>query len=78
MGIRWLVSNLIFGYQRRNRAGRIGYVFSVIGILGMFQRVLMQTPPGAFGGIPAILFIVGVVFTLLGWILAFKYPQRRL
>jgi hypothetical protein len=78
IGIKWFISSLIYGYQRRNRAGRIGYIFSALGILGIVQRFFMQTPPGAFGGKPAILFIVGVVFTLIGWILSIIYPQRRL
>ena len=78
IGIKWFISNLIFGYQRRNRAGRIGYVLSALGIFGMIQRFFMQTPPGAFGGIPAVLFIVGVVFTIIGWMLSIIYPQRRL
>ena len=78
MGIKWLLSNIIFSYQRRNRAGRIGFVFVSIGILGMLQRVFMQSPTGAFGGIPAAIFILGVFFSVLGWVLSIIYPQRRI
>jgi hypothetical protein len=78
VGLKWFISSVVFGYQRRNRAGRIGYIFSVLGILGMIQRIFMGTPPGAFGGIPAILFVIGVVFTFIGWLLSIVYPQRRL
>ena len=78
MFIRWVVSGVILGFQRRNRAGRIGYCLCILSLFGMFQRILVQAPPGAFGGIPAIAFSIGVLFMLLGWILSLKYPQRRL
>jgi hypothetical protein len=78
VGIKWLLTSLFFGYQRRNRAGRIGYIFSFLGLIGMIQRFFVQTPPGAFGGLPAIFFTIGVVFTLFGWVLSIVYPQRKL
>jgi hypothetical protein len=78
MGIRWLISNIISSYQRRNRAGRIGFVFIIFGIAGMIQRIFLQSPPGAFGGIPATIFTIGLLFTFIGWLLSIIYPQRRL
>jgi hypothetical protein len=78
MGIRWLISNFILSYQRRNRAGRIGFALVSFGIIGMIQRTFLQSPPGAFGGIPAIIFVTGIFFTFIGWLLSIIYPQRRL
>ena len=78
VGIKWLISSFIEGYRRRNRAGRIGLSLCWIGIFGMILRFFAQTPPGSFGGIPAILFITGLVFTFIGWLLSIIYTQRRL
>lgn len=77
-GIKWIISSLIYGYQRRNRVGRIGYILCTLGIVGMFQRFFMQTPPGAFGGTVALFFTVGIIFSFIGWCLSILYPQRRL
>lgn len=77
MFIRWLTSRVILDYQRMNRAGRIGYILIWISIIGMGHRLVMGTPPGAFGGIPASVLILGVVFRLLGWVLSLIYPPRR-
>ena len=78
VGLKWFISSFIEGYRRRNRAGRIGLILGWVGIFGMIQRFFAQTPPGSFGGIPAIVFIVGLVFTFIGWLLSIFYPQRRL
>jgi hypothetical protein len=78
MFIRWVISRGILEYQRMNRASRIGYILIWISIIGMGQRLLMGTPPGALGGIPEGVLYLGVIFRLLGWALNLIYPPRRL
>jgi hypothetical protein len=78
VGLKWFISRNLEGYRRRNRAGRIGLILCWLGIFGMIQRFFAQTPPGSFGGIPAVIFIMGLVLTFIGWLLSIFYPQRRL